>query len=211
MINLKLVLMIIAGMAVSTVAQAQGYLALGVGFSSLDESQFDSELGAISTDYDGGVVTRVAGGYQFASFRGEIELAKYENDVDSHSIGGSSLSGPTGETPGLALMVNGYYDFATTSPFIPYIGFGVGNIDLDFSSLGVDAVPNVLNADDSVFAYQLMLGGTYALSPSTSIFGEYRYINSEDATVQTSFETGGVETGIEYQANVFQVGVKLDF
>ena len=197
----------------SFTVSAQGYFSLGVGFASLDEANFDVAPGTVTTDYDDGLAVRAAYGYQFASFRAEIELAKYVNDVESHSLGGANLDGPTGEASALTLMVNGYIDFDTGSgsALTPYIGLGIGNADLDFSGYGVNAIPNVLDDDDSVLAYQLMLGGSYALSPSTSLYGEYRYLTADDASVQTSFETGGVETGIDYDANILQFGINFNF
>ncbi len=209
--KIKSLIFVLLSAAMCNVASAQSYLSLGVGLTSLDETDIRVSPGTVTTDYNRGEGLRAAYGYQFTSFRAEIEIARYENDVDNHALNGEQLTGAKGEASALALMANVYFDFDTGSQFTPYVGAGLGNIDLDFSSYGVDAIPVVLNDDDAVLGYQFMLGAAYELSETTSLFGEYRYIAADEATVQTSFETGGVETGIDYDASVLQFGVNLQF
>lgn len=70
-----------------------------------------------------------------------------------------------------ALMLNGYYDFATKTNIAPYIGAGVGvsHTDVTFR----DVFKN--SYDD--FVYQFMLGISYNISDNWNLDAGYKYTN----------------------------------
>ena len=196
----------------STTAAAQSYVSFGAGVVSLDETEFQVAPGTISTDFDGGSIISAAYGYQFSGFRAEIQALRLDNDVDTHALGGGApLDGPTGEATTTALMGNIFYDFFNDSGFTPYVGAGIGYADVDFSGFGVAAIPDVLDDGDTVLAYQLIAGGDYAFSPTTSIFGQYSYFSTDDVEVQTSAATGAVNTELSNEGSTFQIGVRIRF
>jgi len=202
---------VLASALICNVASAQGYVSLSANLSSPDSSDFRTAQGGVTAEYNRGLGLRIALGRHFSSFRGEIELARYENDVDNVLVAGLQQTGSRGETSALGLMVNGYYDFSAHSRFSPYIGLGFGNLELDYRGFGSDVNPVILEADDAVLGFQFMFGGTYEVSDSTSLFGELRFLSTDESTVQTSFETGSVETEINYDANILQFGVNFRF
>lgn len=202
---------VLASALICNVASAQGYLSLGASLNSLDSADFRTAQGGVTAEYNRGLGLRIAIGRHFSSFRGEIELSRYENDVDNVLVAGLQQTGSRGETSALGLMVNGYYDFAPSSRLSPYIGLGIGNLELDYRGFGSDVNPVILEADDAVLGFQFMFGGTYEISDNTSFFGELRVLSTDESTVQTSFETGSVESGINYDSNILQVGVNFRF
>ena len=82
---------------------------------------------------------------------------------------------------------------------------------MDADGFGVAAIPDVLSDGDGVLAYQIILGGDYALSPATSLFFQYNWFNTEEAEVTTSAATGAVSTDIDYEGYNFRAGVRFNF
>jgi opacity protein-like surface antigen len=116
-------------------------------------------------------------GYDFGNgFRLEGELAYRKNGLDELSVGGSSVA-MEGDVVTLALMVNGLYDFDTGSALTPHIGAGAGMAK--FSLLDAAIVGNPTeNNDDMVFAYQFIAGAGYDLSPTVTLFADYRLLGT---------------------------------
>ncbi len=90
-----------------------------------------------------------------------------------------------------SLMVNGYYtgDFGE---FRPYVGGGVGIADLELGT-----------SSDSIFAYQLIAGVSYAFE-DTGIEARigYRLFGTADGDfdgTKTSLSTSDIEFGITLQ------------
>lgn len=195
-----------------SVGLAQSYLSIGAGVNSLDGTDFQVAPGNIDTEFDDGEVLSVAYGWQFQSYRAEIELATMSNDVESHSLnGGALLVGATGEATATALMGNILLDINTDSALTPYFGAGIGFADVDADGFGVSAIPDVLSDGDSVLAYQIILGADYALSPTASLFVQYNWFNTEEAQVSTSTATGAVSTDIDYEGYNFRLGARFRF
>jgi opacity protein-like surface antigen len=90
----------------------------------------------------------------------------------------------SGDIDTTTLMLNAFYDFDTGSKLTPYIGLGLGwmNVDLTYQPGGV----GVIRDDDNVFAYQLVGGLNYEVNDSISVFASYRYRDSRDARVRSS-------------------------
>ena len=172
---------------------AEGYYIGGnIGAGMLSDSDISAPNvvnGELS--YDTGMVFGAVVGYDFNQFRVEGEIGYQENDVDNFSAGGVSLDG-SGDVNGTVFLINGYYDFMTTSAFIPYITAGLGwaNIEInDFNTPG-SGVPDI-NDDDSVFAYQIGLGAGYEINPNFIVDLKYRYFGTDDPELAD----GEVEVG----------------
>ena len=108
------------------------------------------------------------------------------------------------------LLFNGYYDFSTSSAFAPYVGGGLGVANIEAEGFGVDAIPVVLDDDDTVIAYQLMAGLGYDISDRTNIFAEYRYFGTDSPELTTSPATGSVTTDLDFSSNQFRFGVRIN-
>ena len=131
-------------------------------------------------------------GYQFTSWlRGDVTL-DYQfgtrfDATDNPNVAGLKLWSSS-------LFANGYIDLGTWYGVTPYVGAGVGTA---FNDLGSESRWN--------FAYALMAGAAYHLSPNLSVDFGYRYADLGTAP--------GLDLSpVEITAHEFKVGLryKLD-
>ena len=208
-ITFALTLLALTGAAM---ASAEGnYYGIQLGMADTDDTEFETALGTIGTTFDSGLAYGVTFGRSMDNFRLEGELSRRDSDVDKHSLGGASLDGATGEASVTSLMANVYYDFATSGRVKPYVGAGLGLASVDLSNFGVAVVPDVLDADDDVFAYQAILGLGVDLSDKVMLTFDARLFETEDAAVTTSAVSGGVDTEVGYTAIDARVGLRISF
>lgn len=187
-----------------------------------------------TTEFDTGWTASAAFGKRFSNgLRGEIELAYQSNDVDTHNnvqaagipldnedvgvlISGAPQQGATvgevvadgqGAVDTTFLMANLFYDFTQFGAFTPYVGagVGVGFVNVEYSPSGV----GIVDDDDSVVSYQVIAGGSYALSERMALFGQYRYRATED--VGTGVDLFPADLDVENRASVFEAGLRFNF
>ena len=81
----------------------------------------------------------------------------------------------------LAIMANGYVDWALDFGITPYVGAGIGWGKADFSARNRSG-PNQTEIDDtdSVFVWNVMVGATVPIGQSLEFSLGYRYLASED-------------------------------
>ncbi|NDF12191.1 MAG: porin family protein [Proteobacteria bacterium] len=120
----------------------------------------------LNISYDTAFGASGALGYAFENgFRFETEARHQWIQGGEITFGGSTLSASSSETDNFwAFMLNGYYDFNNSSDFVPYIGGGLGYTNID--------------ADDSIFAGQVMAGIGYKLTDGTIIYTGYRFFST---------------------------------
>jgi len=146
----------------------------------------------------------VATGVTTDILRVEGELSYRKNDTDKLSATVSIFGPPPvhaetpidGEIEALSLMANIYKDFETNSVLTPFIGLGVG-----FSKL--DAELEGQSEDDTVFAYQFILGTGIKVAETVNIDISYRYF----ATSDPQFDT----TEMEYASHNLMLGARFSF
>jgi outer membrane protein OmpA-like peptidoglycan-associated protein len=148
---------------------------------------------------DDGYMAGGAAGWKFGQLRAELGLDFSGHDVSSIHVNGEgglgarlgvgSLTGATGNASGsvhiIDGMVNAAWDFRTGTPFVPYIGIGVGIAHVSLDSLSVAGHP-LSNSSDTVFAYQPMVGVRYHVTDAIAIGAEYRYFATVDPTFKDS-------------------------
>ena len=112
------------------------------------------------------------------------------------------------------LMLNGYYDFGTWSSFTPYVGAGVGVASLRVSDYASDPAGTFRFGSnrETNFAYNLMAGAVFDVSPNIKIDANYRFTSLGEA--QTGGVVGYPEHGpVKYEdlyAHDFRVGLRYD-
>ena len=213
-IELNLVFLVsVLGLGTTAHAQSAGnYFSFGLGITATEDTSFEVAPGTIDTEFDDDWNYSAAYGWKRDAFRYEVELLAGEDEVSSHTLnGGDPLAGPTGGINMVGLMLNGYFDFDTASAFTPYAGAGLGLAMIEAEGFGVADIPDVLDDDDTVVAYQVMAGIGYGLSDRTSLFAEYRYFGTESAEVTTSVSTGSVATDLDFASTQFRFGVRINF
>ena len=168
-------------------------------------------------------------------FRGEVELGYSENYVKNHknlAAGGSVIdaldvavltrgvpaagnptvgtvigNGGKGRLRNLSVFGNAYYDFNRGGSIQPYIGGGLGVQEVRVRYEPSD-VP-VAHGKKAVFAYQLMAGLTYKVSPSFELFGQYNYRASDRANVPLSIVPASFD--VKNKQSVLSLGMRIPF
>jgi opacity protein-like surface antigen len=160
-----------------------------------------------TTEFDEGYNISAVLGHRFpGGFRVEGEFNYSESDISTHrgvSVGGTNIDaldasvltrgaavGSTvgavvdsgiGRTRNYGAFANAYYDFNSEGAFMPYVGAGLGvqRVRFDYRPSNID----VGQGSDTNFAWQLMAGATYRISPSFELFGQYNYRDSGSTTI----------------------------
>jgi opacity protein-like surface antigen len=187
-----------------------------------------------STNFDSGTAYSLALGWKLDTFRVEVEYAMSDADVKSHqgvnaagidltnidagvlltgNVGdlgvsvGDLVSDGRGSMETSTLFLNGYYDFMADQAFSPYLGVGVGYADTDvtYKPSGV----GVISDSDTGFAYQFILGASYALNESFEIYGDARLRYTDDASVKSNLLSADFD--VENSATLFNLGVRYSF
>jgi outer membrane protein OmpA-like peptidoglycan-associated protein len=129
-------------------------------------------------EFDRGWVGSLSAGYKFDyGMRVEGEIAQRRSNVDSVTGFGASEDA-SGRLRVNSAMLNAIYELNTGSAFMPYIGAGFGRAQLRLSDVR-DPVNATINrnysGNDSVWAYQIVGGLAYALTPEIALTADYRY------------------------------------
>lgn len=189
-----------------------------------------------TTEFDNGTFLSAAYGVGLANgLRFEGELSFTNNDVDTHTgvtVGGGAVGAldaanlvpgvdealgvsigdlvadGQGSVETMGLAGNVYYDFAfTDTPFSAFVGAGLG-----FAQVDVDYSPSstvIVDDDETVLFYQIMVGGEYAITEKTALYAGYRFRSSEDVETEVSLFPATLD--VETQANIFEAGVRFSF
>jgi opacity protein-like surface antigen len=154
-----------------------------------------------SVDYDTGYVLGAAVGYDVTPNIGvELEYAYREADgtLEVRAFGDRDREGGTVKVN--AVMVNGIYSFdpmGAQSLLTPYVGAGLGGARVDFDG----------DETDTEFAWQVMAGVDYAMTPQWSLYGEVRYfsvddgrfVNDDDLRVSGGYDSVDLLFGAAYR------------
>lgn len=157
-------------------------------------------------EFDPGIVTTAAIGYEFffpqsvADIRLELEGSYRHNEVD-RIVGNipTILVSDGTESEAIGGMLNGYLDFRTGLPIIPYIGAGVGMARVSYE------VPGGIDDTDNAFAHQVMGGFYYRVIDTLSVGVEYRYFKTE------TLELGNTGFTPTYEQQAVMLNFSLGF
>ena len=165
--------------------------------------------GNVISKFDDGYGLGVALGTKLPSgFRVEGELFWQENDIDSGRLGPvqlSALGGLNGDVGVWGGMLNGYYDFLE-GPLVPFIGLGVGYAQVD-AKVNLGDI-SVIDDDDTVLAYQGILGVSYDFMPNLQGVLAYRYMALDDPEFK---DRAGGKVDMEYDSQAIDVGLRYSF
>ncbi len=204
--------------ALSWQGQTRGfYTGIGGGWSHVmpfSDSNSDDAL-EFHTKLKEGFVADLYAGYNFGRLRLEAEVSYRRSPVKQTSIvsGGTGFPGLTGQTTGngaitaLAVMGNATVDILPQSRLTPYIGIGVGGVQLrldNFSAQGTTFV----NRSDIEVAYQGIAGLRYQISPSVSMSLDYRFFAT---TASNSRDTKGGAFAFPYRSHNVLLGIAYHF
>lgn len=170
----------ILSLAIATQAQAQGtklwYAAGGVGGSFIgDRSLSGAATGELSMD---------------TGFTGNVGIGRYFDDTQSlkvegefiYSQGAINNNGTVkadGDLSYATFMVNLMYDVRTGTPWVPYLGGGLGSSLVTLDNYSV-AGATIANDDAWAFTWQFKAGLAYQFNPSMALTVQYRLLGTDN-------------------------------
>ena len=148
-----------------------------------------------SWDFDIGFGVDGALGYDFGSFRTDLEFtflsAKAVFNVDPDDRRENDMDADDTLTI-LALTANAWYDLYTGSAWTPYIGIGVGGTNLSVQlSEGTDERDRYFDGTGWGFAYQAGVGVAFEVLSGFSLTAGYQFFG----TLETEVIDEGASTG----------------
>lgn len=198
----------------------------------LDHTHFDVGGTSVSTDYDTGFYSSIRAGYKFDPMafvtpRLELELGYGTASVNEHSVAGFGGVGGIdsfGDARTFQGYVNGYLDIPVVSDgflsaITPYVGGGVGFMNLNLRKQGVAGVATLMDDSDTKFAYHLDAGvgidlqriGLFSnstLFDKTTLDIGYRYTAADgfDFTARD-----GTSSSTDFRSNSITIGLRKQF
>ncbi|AYD05112.1 outer membrane beta-barrel protein [Neorhizobium sp. NCHU2750] len=198
----------------------------------LDDTGFDVGGASISTDYDVGYYSSLRAGYKFDPMgfitpRAELELGYGNASVDEHRVSGVGGVGGIdsfGDARTFQGYVNGYLDIplvadGVMSAITPFVGGGVGFMNLDLRKQGVSGVATLIDDSDTKFAYHLDAGvginlQGIGLFSNTSLFDNttldigYRFTAADDFDFTAR---DGTSSSTDFRSNAVTFGLRKQF
>lgn len=199
-------------------ASAQWYVEGNIGPSFFADSDWTDTGPGVSAagevTFDTGLMASGAIGMHLTSnLRVEGEVSWRQADLDEFSV--TSLQGVAvggtanadGEASALGFMLNGWYDFNTGTPWVPFVGGGVGLAEVSAEIDSVGGVATSFDESETVFAYQFGGGVAYRFTPNLALTLSYRYFATEDP----EFESGAFTDEAEFSSHTVAVGGRVQF
>ena len=190
-----LALMVSIGTA--SASQAGPYVSGEGGIAFMpDQNLTHTPAGTLTENLDTGYNFGGAVGYDFGNGT-RLELDSLTTRSDISSLNGVPAGGHVDAT---GLMLNGKVDILKSDVATPYIGAGVG-----FQNVGAKVAG--MHGQNWRPAYQLEAGLRHRVSKHVSLYGEYRWTQSETSKLE-----GGGATGHQnFSNNALLAGVTYNF
>jgi opacity protein-like surface antigen len=182
-------------------AQAQFYVSGNAGLSTLmDSNSVTDGLPGVGTFDDGRVLTGAIG-YSMGALRVEGEISHRKNDWETFTAQGLSTV-VEGDFSSLSFMANGWYDFNTSTNWVPFVGGGIGISEMNMEITSVAGVAESFDRSEQVLAYQFGAGIGYKLTPKATISLSYRLFGTQEVDFGDTHE---------YLSHSIMVGSRITF
>ncbi len=188
----------VAGGAYTSFAEV--YISGNLDAVFLNDSDVDDGVDTGQLNFEAGLGLLGAVGVTITdNTRIEVELGYRSNDIESVTVDGLGTVPIDGDVNSTSVMGNVYYDFKNNNGFIPFVGVGIG-----FTELEADiATQNIGREEDTVLAYQAILGGGFVATDNVTIDLQYRYFATENP------DFSGLEA--EYRSHDLMLGFRYSF
>ncbi len=203
---------ILAGATTGAAHATEGwYGRADVGWSFDGEADFGNSTdgypwGSGTLEHD--VSEHLGLGYAFDNnFRLEGEIGHRRNAIED---AGTSGAFNEGDSNVWSAMANLYYDFNRGGQLEPYIGVGVGAARVNVSGTDNIPPPFFVDGEDTVIAYQGMIGFAVGLGERWDVDVGYRYFVAEGAeydSTEFSAQTGD----LDYEHQALTIGLRYQF
>lgn len=161
------------GIAAALAGEPGYYVSVDGGVSLPPDLHLNSAtLGTGHESFGTGFAAGGALGYDYGDGL-RIELNSLYQNTSLDRVNGTAADGHLSST---SVMANATYDLLPDARFTPYVGVGLG-------LQNVGGTVNGLSGRDWKPAYQAEAGLRTDIAPNTSLFGEYRFSQSESVTL----------------------------
>jgi len=156
-------------------------------------------------------------GYALLPLRTQGDELQNRFALDNWQSGSLSQSGTPGQGTTTGFMAKGYYDLAITPRWRLFAGAGLGmarlpaNQQLDLGSLYVKRDPVTRDQDETVFAYQGMVGMSYEFNSPFQMFFGYRFFATDPLDPGSRTEGGERSEAEAHAAHSGLIGFRYNF
>ncbi|MGH6950877.1 MAG: outer membrane protein, partial [Vitreimonas sp.] len=177
-----------------------------VGWSFDGESEFTANQNPPNSDFDLGLehewTQHLGLGYAMSNgLRFEGELGHRFNQYDDQGIVDD------GDVHAWSAMANIFYDFSKGGGLEPYIGVGVGAARLNSRVFDGGIT---LGEEDTVFAYQGMIGVAASVTEQLDVDVGFRYFKADEASFELN-DGSGETFDMDYMHQAITVGLRYQF
>ena len=111
-----------------------------------------------------------------------------------------------------SFMANAYWSFDCGGKWRPYIGAGIGGVQVTATDNHVIPGTTIIGDSDIVFGYQAMAGVTIPVADSIDFLAQYRYQAADDADLTLTFSPAGgtVSYSQEYRSHNLSAGFRFN-
>lgn len=166
------------GVAAALAGEPGYYISGEAGVSLPPDLHLNTPAGTSHESLGTGFATGGALGYDFGD-GWRVELNSLYQNTPLSKLDGVAANGHLSST---SVMANATYDLIPNAQFTPYVGAGLGVLNLGGSA-------DAFSGRDWRAGYQAEAGLRTDLSQNTSLFGEYRFSQSESATYSDGTDT----------------------
>ncbi|MDH3348010.1 MAG: outer membrane beta-barrel protein [Desulfobulbaceae bacterium] len=201
----------------STVQAENNYLEVNLGYNALDDIHFSTETSTDLkydgiADFDDGYFYGLTFGYEVNPYRFAAEISYTENTINNFytQLGlmknEYNFEGNVNAKSAMFCFFRDYHLFSTASP---YLGIGLGSTNLEID--GWDQRGYFFNDSTAVFTYLASAGLLIHLTEKIDINLSYRYMNTNDFTLQQIIEDIKYRYEMNYETNLFLAGIKFSY
>ena len=170
----------------------------------------DDDSDKVDWDLDFGFSAGGAAGYDFGDFRTEAEFSfqsanfLHADKIDDDTKADDNLTV-------MAIMANGFFDLDTGTPFVPFIGIGVGAVNLSVK-LNKDEDAKIPQFEGSGwgFGYQANVGVAYEIVDAVALTLGYKFFGTLETQV-TDPDDEEVYVKPSLMAHRAELGVRFRF
>ncbi len=182
------------------------YVSGGIGLSLVDDVDLNDRAfprADTQVGFDSGVSYQGALGYRMDNLRFEGEISYQTNDMDTIESYGRDY-GASGDVTALAFLANAYYDFPNSTVFTPFVTAGLGVAEVEVDDFRIPGTSSrIYSDDDTVFAWQVGAGVSYAVNEMFDVELKYRYFMTDDLNFSDNIEVDGpnshnISLGLRY-------------
>ncbi len=178
------------------------YLGVNTGATVIEATSLTGNFNPIELDFSPGYLLGINAGYQMVKGRVEIAYSFRSAEIESSELLGNEFD-PGGEFLSHSVMVNSIAEYNRRQRLQPYLLVGAGYALVELNedlNVGIDIVDN----NDTVFAYQVGTGVGISLSRSIMLDIGYRYFTTgeieleatADRKIETDYETHNLVAGL---------------